>query len=172
MSLKNLVVGVALLVLSTAEAQAEPFVSKPGLYAVEFPRTPEVQSISMDTSQGTLVTWIAMVDEGNDGAYSVTYADLPNKGFRGFSRDKEDAALAVNVAGQGRRLGGTIENLTKVSLGKYSGRRFEVVRPDVHWDCLTVYVGRRLYQLNVASPNADHIAKAHSFLDSFTLLAK
>jgi hypothetical protein len=169
MSIKNLVVGVALLVLSTAEAQAEPFVSKPGLYSVEFPRAPEVTSIPSDTPQGTLVTWMATIDEGVDGAYLVSYADLP---IKGFNRVSEEAALAVNVAGQGRRIGGTVENLTKVRLGKYSGRRFEVMRPDVHWDCLTVYVGRRLYQLNVASPNADHIAKAHSFLDSFKLLAK
>jgi hypothetical protein len=155
-----------LLVSGCGKAEFKEFASADGRFKVQMPGTPKEQT---QTAAG--VTMKIYTLEEKDGAYAVSFADMPIPA--GESEAQLQARLDGSRDGMLRNTGGILTSESKINLsGKYPGREVQadIASKKGILRARFYLVDRRLYQVVVTGtkPWATS-ANATKFLDSLVL---
>jgi hypothetical protein len=162
---------LAVFLLGCQQSAWKEFNSSEGAFSVLVPGTPKEQTINVNI-EGTPIDCHFFMLEQKDMVYLVAYADYPEALIHGRALDAIlDGARDGAVANcKGRLLGEST-----ISLNQYLGRELKIESPDGEstMKARIFMVGRRLYQVEVATPKEKDFSKnIGKFLDSFKLLEK
>ena len=157
------------LAMGCSRAEFKEF-SPPGSgFKVQMPGTPKDQST---TAAGMQMK--AFTTEERNGAYFVSYADLPIPANE--SPDQIQSRLDGSREGALHNMGGKLTSESKIQLsGKYPGRdiRAEVPGKQMYARVQVFLAERRLYSLiALGTQSWVNSAESNKFFDSFALTAK
>jgi hypothetical protein len=150
--------------------ESEAFVSAEGRFTALFPGIPKVR---IEKSPKGILTKFYGVDDADDGAYIVGFADgeMPKGESAAQTQTRLDAVRDILI----RDLGATLTSETKITLdGKYPGRELlaTTAKPREGNIRMRFYlVDRRLYEVFVVGKK-DWVASPdrEKFIDSFALM--
>ena len=171
---RNLTTVIAMTVLSLASgrSQAAEFkeFSPAGVgFKVQMPGTPKEKEVTAAGVQAKM-----FIAEEKDGAYVISYADIPIPGNE--SPAQVQTRLDGARDGQLRNMGGKLVSESKIQLGgQYPGRNIYVDVPGKQMYAHTqiFLVDKRLYQvLAIGTKSWVKSADAKKFFKSFALTAK
>jgi hypothetical protein len=144
--------------------------SKEGQFSVSMPGSPTETSRILNASFGEILAhfWILRL---GDSAFSVVYSDYPE----GYVRE-QGPKMVLDSSRDGAVEGtqGTLLTEFIVKLGSYPGREIKIAVANGEATSRDRFflVGRRLYQLVVASPKAQSYSPdIGRFFESFKLLS-
>ena len=157
--------------LAFQEGVEWPTLSTPeGRFSVLMPTKPETAVRDVDTAVGKLALY-TFASSNNTGQFMLSYADYPNEVS---NATQQETVLDGVRGGVLKGLEAELMSETKVTLKGHPGREFRAKKmsgdSELVFSWKMFLVGRRLYQMGVATTKADaESADIQKFFTSFQL---